>query len=100
MRTKHTTRTLSVCDETKLFILIAAVIVGILLNRLIGTGAGWLLWVVQIGVFFVIFAVMLPVGITDVSRALCKVKPTTIALTINFVFIPLFCPGTSPSRYC
>jgi ACR3 family arsenite efflux pump ArsB len=45
---------------------------------------------VQPGVFFVIFAVMLPVEITDVSHAFRKVKPTAIALAINFVFIPLF----------
>lgn len=83
-------RTLSVRDETKPFILIGAVIVGILLNRLLGGGVGWLLWVVQLGVFFVIFAVMLPVEIADVSRAFRKVKPTVIALIINFVFIPLF----------
>jgi ACR3 family arsenite transporter len=83
-------RTLSVRDETKPFLLIAAVVVGILLNRFLGTGAGWLLWVVQLGVFFVIFAVMLPVEITEVSRAFRKVKPTALALAINFVFIPLF----------
>jgi len=84
---------LSVRDETKPIILIAAVVVGIILNRLLGAGASWLLWVVQIGVFFVIFAVMLPVEIKDVSRALRKVKPTAIALAINFVFIPLFIWG-------
>ena len=81
--------TLSMRDETKPFVLIGAVVVGILLNRLLG-GAAWLLQVVQIGVFFVIFAVMLPVEIADVSRAMRKVKPTLIALAVNFIFIPLF----------
>lgn len=81
---------LSVRDETKPVILIAAVVVGIVLNRLLGGGASGLLWVVEIGVFFVIIAVMLPVEIKDVSRALRKVKPTAIALAINFLFIPLF----------
>ncbi len=81
---------LSVGDETKPVILIAAILVGILLNRLLGAGASGLLWVVQLGVFFVILAVMLPVEITDVSRAFRKVKPTALALFTNFVVIPAF----------
>jgi|YelNatPaOPRAMG01_1025707.scaffolds.fasta_scaffold00295_48 ACR3 family arsenite transporter len=88
-----TTKGLSVRDETKPFILIAAVVAGILINRLIGAGAGWLIWVVQIGVFFVIFAVMLPVEIKDVSRAFRKIKPTALALLVNFIVIPLFSWG-------
>ncbi len=81
---------LSIRDETKPFILIAAVLVGLLLNRLLGGGAGWLIWVVEVGVFFVIFAVMLPVEIKEVSHAFRKVKPTILALFVNFVFIPIF----------
>ncbi|MFN3337402.1 MAG: arsenic resistance protein, partial [Thermomicrobium sp.] len=81
---------LSMRDEAKPFLLLGAVIMGILLNRLLGTGISWLIWVVQIGVFLVILAVMLPVEIKDVSQALRKVKPTAIALLINFVFIPIF----------
>ncbi len=84
------TRKLSVRDETKPFILIAAVLVGILLNRLLGGGAAWLIWIVEVGVFFVIFAVMLPVEIKEVSHAFRKVKPTILALFVNFVFIPIF----------
>jgi ACR3 family arsenite transporter len=85
-----TTKGLSVRDETKPLILIAAVIVGIALNRLLGDGAEWMIYVVEIGVFFVIFAVMLGVEIKEVSRAFRKVKPTALALFVNFVFIPIF----------
>ncbi len=81
---------LSIRDEAKPLLLIAAVLLGIVLNRLLGAGVSWLIWVVQIGVFFVILAVMLPVEIKDVSKAFRKVKPTAIALLINFVFIPIF----------
>jgi ACR3 family arsenite transporter len=84
-----TSRGLSVRDETKPFILIAAVVVGIVLNRLLGAGSAWLIYVVEIGVFFVIFAVMLPVEIKEVSHAFRKVKPTVLALLVNFVFIPI-----------
>ncbi len=88
--TSATFRGLSVRDETKPLILIAAIVVGIVLNRLLGAGAEGLIWVVEIGVFFVIFAVMLPVEIKEVSRAFRKVKPTALALFVNFVFIPIF----------
>lgn len=81
---------LSVRDETKPLILIAAIVVGILLNRLLGAGAEALIIVVEVGVFFVIFAVMLPVEIKEVSRAFRKVKQTALALFVNFVFIPIF----------
>ncbi|MCL4371395.1 MAG: arsenic resistance protein [Chloroflexi bacterium] len=81
---------LSVRDETKPLVLIAAIVVGVVLNRLLGAGTEWMISVVEVGVFFVIFAVMLPVEITEVSRAFRKVKPTVLALAINFVVIPLF----------
>lgn len=61
-----------------------------MLNRLLGEGTEWLIYVVEIGVFFVIFAVMLPVEITEVSHDFRKVKPTALALFVNFLFIPFF----------
>jgi ACR3 family arsenite efflux pump ArsB len=85
-----TSRGLSVRDETKPFILIASVLAGLVLNRFLAGNAQWLLWVVNFGVFFVIFAVMLPAEIKELSRAFRKVKPTVLALLVNFVFIPLF----------
>ena len=90
MATVPATHGLSVRDETKPFILIGAVLVGILINRLLGGGAPWMLSFVNIGVFFVILAVMLSVEIKEVTRAFRKVKPTILALVVNFVFIPLF----------
>ena len=85
-------RGLSTRDREKPFLLLAAVAVGLLVNRLVG-GAEALLPLVEVGVFLVIFAVMLPVEITDVGRAFRKVKPTLLALAINFVFIPAFAWG-------
>ncbi|MFN3406990.1 MAG: arsenic resistance protein [Caldimicrobium sp.] len=81
---------LSTKDKEKPFILIAAVIVGIIIQRMIGKELPSLIYLTEIGVFFVIFAVMLPVEIKDVGRALKKVKPTVIALFVNFIFIPGF----------
>lgn len=85
-----TTGALSTRDETKPLILLGAVGAGILLNRFLEEGAGWLIWTVEIGVFFVILAVMLPVEIRDVSRAFRKRRATALALFVNFIFIPAF----------
>jgi ACR3 family arsenite transporter len=80
---------LSVRDQAKPLILIASVAAGLILNRLTG-GLSSLIYVVQIGVFLVIFAVMLPVEIEQLSGAFRKVKPTLLALAVNFLFIPAF----------
>ena len=82
--------TLSTKDKEKPFILIGAMIIGVLLQHVIGQGVPWLIYVTQIGVFFVILAVMLPVELTDVGAAMKKVRPTALALFINFIFIPIF----------
>lgn len=80
---------LSARDQEKPLILIGAMLIGLAVNRIAG---GWepLLDLVKVGVFFVIFAVMLPVELTEVGRAFRKIKPTGIALAINFAFIPAF----------
>jgi ACR3 family arsenite efflux pump ArsB len=77
-------------DKEKPFILIGAVIAGIILQRFIGKELPWLIYLTEIGIFFVILAVMLPVEITDVGKAFKKVKPTAIVLFVNFLFIPAF----------
>ncbi len=81
---------LSTKDKEKPFILIGAVIAGIILQRFIGKELPWLIYLTEIGVFFVILAVMLPVEIKDVGRAFKKLKPTAIVLFVNFIFIPAF----------
>ncbi len=81
---------LSTKDKEKPFILIGAVILGIIIQRLIGKEIPQLIYLTEIGVFFVILAVMLPVEIRDVGKAFKKVKPTAIVLFVNFIFIPAF----------
>ncbi len=84
------TAALSVEDKQKPFILIAAILVGIVLNRFVGGAAQSLYGLVNIGLFLVIFAIMLFVEVKEVGKAFTKVKPTTLALLTNFVFTPLF----------
>lgn len=82
---------LSTRDKEKPLILIGAIAVGIVLNQCIGTKSfGWLMSVVEFGVFLVILAVMTPVELVDVGRSFKKLKPTALALGVNFLFIPLF----------
>ncbi|MFN3395681.1 MAG: arsenic resistance protein [Thermodesulfovibrionales bacterium] len=81
---------LSTKDKEKPFILIGAVIAGIIIQRLIGKELPSIIYLAGIGMFFVIFAVMLPVEIKDVGRSFKKIKPTAIVLFVNFLFIPVF----------
>ncbi|RMF90826.1 MAG: arsenic resistance protein [Nitrospinota bacterium] len=81
---------LSIRDESKPLLLIAAILIGILLNRLAGGVMRELYGLVNIGLFLVIFAIMAFVEIKEVGQALAKVKPTALALLTNFLFTPLF----------
>ena len=81
---------LSTKDKEKPFILIGAAVLGIVIQNILNTDFPWMTYVVEVGVFFVILAVMLPVEIKDVGNAFKKVKPTTIVIIVNFVVIPLF----------
>ncbi len=81
---------LSTKDKEKPFILIGAAVLGVIIQNILNTDFPWMTYVVEIGVFFVILAVMLPVEIKDVGSAFKKVKPTTIVIIVNFIVIPLF----------
>ena len=70
---------LSTRDKEKPLFLIGAIAVGIALNQLLGTESlEWLMYLVEVGVFLVILAVMMPVELVDVGRSFRKVKPTAI----------------------
>ena len=84
------TAALSVKDKEKPFILIAAIVVGIILNRLVESEVQELFGLVNVGLFVVIYTIMLFVEIKEVGRALAKVKPTALALVTNFVLTPFF----------
>jgi arsenite transporter len=81
---------LSTRDKEKPFILMGAAVTGLVIQHFIGEAVPALLYVTEIGVFLLILAVMLPIELTDVGQAAKRVKPTALALFINFVFIPVF----------
>jgi ACR3 family arsenite efflux pump ArsB len=77
-------------SQEKPFILIGAVVVGIIINRLLDGGLPNLFWLVNAGLFVVVTAIMLFVEVKEVGRAFTKIKPTTLALLTNFVLTPFF----------
>ncbi|NHZ71523.1 MAG: hypothetical protein GWP17_00335 [Aquificales bacterium] len=81
---------LSIKDKQKPFILIGAIVVGIIINQLSDGGLPELFWLVNLGLFVVVTAIMLFVEVTEVGHAFKKVKATTLALLTNFVLTPIF----------
>lgn len=81
---------LSVRDEVKPLILIAAIAAGIGANRLAAGRLTHLDWITDAAIFAVMFAVMAFVEVKDVAVAFRKVKPTVLALVTNFVITPAF----------
>jgi arsenite transporter len=81
---------LSVRDEAKPFTLIAAVAAGIGLNRVAGRSLAGYHWIVQAGLFLVIFSIMAFVEVRGVGQAFRRLKPTALAVMTNFVIVPLF----------
>ncbi len=81
---------LSVRDEAKPFILIVAVAAGIGLNRVAGGALARYHWIVQAGLVIVIFSIMAFVEVRGVGHAFRKLKPTALAVTTNYVIVPLF----------
>jgi arsenite transporter len=83
-------RRLAIRDEAKPFILIAAVAAGVGINRMVDGELEDYHWVVQAGLFLVIFSIMAFVEITGVGHAFRKLKPTALAITTNYLVVPLF----------
>ncbi len=87
---RRSTARLSVRDEAKPFILIAAIAAGIGINRIVDGGLEDYHWLVQAGLFLVIFSIMAFVEVTGIGHAFRKVKPTALAITTNYLVVPLF----------
>lgn len=81
---------LSTRDETKPFVLVAAVLVGLVANRVVDGRLTDLAWISNVGLFAVMFAVMAFVELKDLGVAFRKKRPTMLALLTNFVVTPAF----------
>jgi ACR3 family arsenite efflux pump ArsB len=90
MTAPSTAGRLSTRDEVKPFILIGAIVAGFAINRLADGALTEYGWLVQVGLFAVVFSIMAFVEIKGVGRAFHKTKPTALAIATNFVLVPLF----------
>ena len=77
-------------DTQKPFILIAAMAVGVAIQMFIGQAVAGLMIVTQLGIFATLTAIMVPIEVSDLGAASRKLKPTAIALFVNFIIIPAF----------
>lgn len=77
-------------DQVQPLLLISAIGLGLGLAWAFPSNAAGVGWLVKVGVFLVIYLVMLGVDERGVLRAFTRLKPTSIALALNFVFTPVF----------
>ena len=77
-------------DRIQPFLLIGSIAVGLVIACLFPSGAKALSPVVPVGVFLVIYFIMLGVDLRGVMHAFTRWKPTALAIGINFIITPLF----------
>lgn len=83
-------RRLGALDRSTPLILIGAIGLGLLASRAFPHLASGIGWLVPAGIFVVIAAIMAGIPWKDIFAAFKKLKPTAIALGLNFLFTPLF----------
>lgn len=76
-------------DRTQPFLLLTAIALGLSLAYLVPAFASLLTPLVTIGVFLVIYFIMLGVTMHGIMHAFRRWKPTLIAIGINFLIVPL-----------
>lgn len=81
---------LGLLDRIQPLLLISSIVVGLILSHFLPRLATHLLPVVTIGVFLVIYLIMLSVNLRGILHAFTRWKPTALAIGINFVLTPLF----------
>jgi ACR3 family arsenite efflux pump ArsB len=85
-----TKKELGILDKFQPLFLLTSIIIGLLIAKFLPSLANNLISFVSIGVFLVIFFIMLGIDIKGILNAFKKWKPTTIAILINFLFTPFF----------
>ncbi len=80
-------------DRMQPVLLLGAIGIGLLLAELTPALASRLGWLVSLGVFVVIYLVMLGVRERNILEAFRQRRPTIIALALNFLFTPLLAWG-------
>ncbi|MGQ9801555.1 MAG: arsenic resistance protein [Candidatus Saccharicenans sp.] len=81
---------LSLLDRIQPFLLIGSIALGLIIAYLFPSANRALSTVVTVGVFLVIYFIMLGVDLHGVMKAFTRWKPTVLAISINFIITPLF----------
>jgi len=81
---------LGVLDRIQPLLLISAIAAGLMLAWFLPGFGAQLLPVVTVGVFLVIYLIMLGTDLGGILHAFTRWKPTALAIGINFVITPLF----------
>ncbi len=80
---------LAFLDRIQPFLLLSAIVVGLVLSNVAPTLAANLTPLVTAGVFLVIYFIMLGVSTQGVMHAFARWKPVSLAIGINFLITPL-----------
>ncbi len=80
---------LALLDRIQPFLLLSAIVVGLLLAKVAPTIAATLAPLVTADVFLVLYFIMLGVSTRGVMHAFARWKPTLLAIGINFLITPL-----------
>lgn len=86
---KDTEKQLGTLDRIQPLLLLGAIGIGLLTADLAPDFASHLGWLVSLGVFTVIYLVMLGVRERNILKAFHQRRPTIIALILNFAFTPI-----------
>lgn len=77
-------------DRIQPVLLMISIGIGLIIADLAPLLSKKLIPVVTFGVFLVIYLIMVGVDFRNLLNAFTKIKPTTLAIVINFVFTPLY----------
>jgi ACR3 family arsenite efflux pump ArsB len=81
---------LSLLDKIQPLLLIFSIGVGLTIAKIVPELAKHLVPMVTIGVFLVIYLIMLGISLGGILNAFRRIKPTVLAIAINFIFTPLY----------
>lgn len=81
---------LALLDKIQPVILIVSILVGLGIARYLPAFAVSLGWVIPFGIFLVIYSILTGIELKEVLLAFRNLKTTLVALTINFLIVPLY----------
>lgn len=81
---------LGLLDRIQPLLLITSIGLGLLMAWIAADFAQQLMPIVTIGVFLVIYFIMIGIKLRGILRAFSRIKPVAVTIVINFLFTPVF----------